>query len=125
MFSGFPTNISHRFQAVRMRVTGPARLVLLNLTILIIFCNDYKILGSRMCSFLQTPVTSYFFGSNILLSVTLFRGRDSSVGIATRYRLDGPGIESRWGARFSAPVQIGPGAHPAFCTMGNVSLSRG
>jgi len=23
--------------------------------------------------------------------------RDSSVGIATRYRLDGPGIESRWG----------------------------
>jgi hypothetical protein len=24
-------------------------------------------------------------------------GRDSSVGIATRYELDGPGIESRWG----------------------------
>jgi hypothetical protein len=24
-------------------------------------------------------------------------GRDSSVGIATRYWLDGPGIESRWG----------------------------
>jgi hypothetical protein len=23
------------------------------------------------------------------------------------------GIESRWGARFSAPVQTGPGAHPA------------
>ena len=23
-------------------------------------------------------------------------GRDSSVGIATRYGLDGPGIESRW-----------------------------
>jgi len=31
-------------------------------------------------------------------------GRDSSVGIATRYGLDGPGIESRWGARFSALV---------------------
>ena len=29
-------------------------------------------------------------------------GRDSSVGIATRYGLDGPGIESRWGVRFSA-----------------------
>jgi hypothetical protein len=27
-------------------------------------------------------------------------GRDSSVGIATRYRLDGPGIESRWGEIF-------------------------
>jgi hypothetical protein len=24
-------------------------------------------------------------------------GQDSSVGIATRYRPDGPGIESRWG----------------------------
>ena len=28
-------------------------------------------------------------------------------------------------ARFSAPVQTGPGAHPAFCTMGTGSLSRG
>ena len=45
-------------------------------------------------------------------------GRDSSVGTATRYGLDGPGIESRWGARFSAPVQTGPGAHPATSTIG-------
>ena len=45
-------------------------------------------------------------------------GRVSSVGIATRYGLDGPGIESRWGASFSVPVQTGPGAHPASCTMG-------
>jgi hypothetical protein len=45
-------------------------------------------------------------------------GRDSSVGIVTRYRLDGPGIESRWGARFSAPVQTGHGAHPASYKMG-------
>ena len=27
-------------------------------------------------------------------------GRDSSVGIATRYELDGPGIESLWGRDF-------------------------
>ena len=39
------------------------------------------------------------------------RGRDSSVGIVTRYGLDHSGIESKWGARFSAPVQTGPGAH--------------
>ena len=32
-------------------------------------------------------------------------GRDSSVVIATPYGPDGPGIESRWGAKFSAPVQ--------------------
>ena len=50
--------------------------------------------------------------------------RDSSVGIATRYGLDGPGIESRWGggARLSAPVQTGPEAHPASCTMGTGSF---
>ena len=42
---------------------------------------------------------------------------DSSVGIVTGYELDGPGIESRWGARFPAPVQTGPGAHTASCTM--------
>jgi hypothetical protein len=36
-------------------------------------------------------------------------GGDSPVGIAIRYELDGPGIESRWGARFFAPVQNGPG----------------
>jgi hypothetical protein len=45
-------------------------------------------------------------------------GQDSSVGIATGYRLDGPGIESQWEAKFSAPAQTGPGAHPASCTMG-------
>ena len=49
-------------------------------------------------------------------------GRVSSVGIATRYGLDGPWIESRWGARFSPPVQTGPGAHPTFCTMGTGSF---
>jgi hypothetical protein len=48
----------------------------------------------------------------------LMRGPGSSVGIATDYGLDGLGIESPWGARFSAPVQTGPGAHPASCTMG-------
>jgi hypothetical protein len=42
--------------------------------------------------------------------------RYSSVGIATRYGLDGQGIESRWG--FSAPFQTGPGAHPAYYGMG-------
>jgi len=48
----------------------------------------------------------------------------SSVSIATGYGLDGPGIESRWGARFSAPVQTSLGAHPASCTMGTGSFPR-
>jgi hypothetical protein len=49
-------------------------------------------------------------------------GRDSSVGIATGYGLDGPGIESRWGATFYAPVQTGPGAYPALYTLGTGSF---
>ena len=50
-------------------------------------------------------------------------GPGSSVDIATGYGLDGPGIESQWGERFSAPVQTGPGAHPASCTMDAGSFS--
>jgi hypothetical protein len=46
-------------------------------------------------------------------------GPDSSVGIATRYGLDGRGIESRLGTRFSAPVQTGSGVHPASYTVGS------
>ena len=49
----------------------------------------------------------------------------SVVVIATGYGLDGPGIESLWEARFYAPVQTGPGAHPASCTMGTGSFPRG
>jgi hypothetical protein len=41
-------------------------------------------------------------------------GRDSSVGIATGYLLDGPGIKSRWGRDFphlSRPA-VGPTQPP-------------
>jgi hypothetical protein len=69
----------------------------------------------------------YVYIRKHLLCFTQFLGapvwivsRDSSVGIATGYGLEVPGIESRWG--FSAPVQTGPGAHPASCTMGTVSF---
>ena len=57
--------------------------------------------------------------SHILVHIRyqLAKGQDSSVGIATRYGLDGPGIESRWGAIFSALVQTGPGAHTASSTI--------
>ena len=55
-------------------------------------------------------------------SVFTIFGPGSSVGIATGYGLDGPGIESRWGARYSSPVQTGPGVHPASYTMGTGSL---
>jgi hypothetical protein len=49
-------------------------------------------------------------------------GRDSSAGVATCYGLDGSGIKSLWGTRFSTPAQAGPGAHPASCSMGTRSF---
>jgi len=48
--------------------------------------------------------------------------RGSVVGIATPYGLNGQGIESKWGARFSASVQTGTGAIPAVCAMGSGSF---
>jgi hypothetical protein len=41
-------------------------------------------------------------------------GLDSSVRIATRYGLDGPGIESRWGRDFPHPSRpaLGPTQPP-------------
>ena len=45
-------------------------------------------------------------------------GRDSSVDTGWTVR----GIESPREQDFSAPVQTGPGAHPASCTMGTLSF---
>jgi hypothetical protein len=63
---------------------------------------------------------AFFFKRRVYeyISFTYKPGPGSVVGIATGYGLDGPGIESWWGATFSAPVQTGHGAHPASCTMG-------
>jgi len=49
-------------------------------------------------------------------------GRQSLVSAATRYGLDGPGIESRLEARFSSPFQRGLGAHPPSYTVGTGSF---
>jgi hypothetical protein len=82
------------------------------------FCN----FGMRLKS---TYINYWYFTfyNNIVFNyrknihvIIVILGPGSSVGIATGYKLEGPGIEFRWGKRFSAPVQTGPGAHPAFCT---------
>jgi hypothetical protein len=45
-------------------------------------------------------------------------GPGTSVSIETGYGLDCPGIESRWGRRFSVHFLTDPGAQPASCTVG-------
>ena len=60
--------------------------------------------------------------THINYSIVFLTGRDTSVGIATRYGLDGLGIESRWGVRFSAHIQTGSGAYPASYIMGTGSF---
>ena len=44
----------------------------------------------------------------------IYVGRDSSVSIATRYGLEGPGVESRWGRDFLHPFRpdLGPTQPP-------------
>jgi hypothetical protein len=53
----------------------------------------------------------------VILSIFEKGDRDSPVGMANRYGLDGPGIESRWGARFFASIQTDPGTLPASCAL--------
>ena len=72
----------------------------------------------------EGPKLEQMYSSTLSITSALYRGGGpgSLVGIATGYGLDGPGIESRWEARFSAPVHTDPGAHPASCTMGTGSF---
>ena len=78
-----------------------------------------------LCSCTCEPLImgqTFLLNSWFYLQFLFLPGRDSSVGIATRFGLDCPGIESQCGVRFSAPVQTGCGAHPASCTMGTASF---
>ena len=51
---------------------------------------------------------------NYVFLLNGFVGRDSAVGRATRYGLDGPGIEPRWGRDFPHPSRpaLGPTQPP-------------
>jgi hypothetical protein len=72
----------------------------------------------------QFTVRRYISENGNLSKLRKSCGSGSSVGIATGYGPDDLGIESRGvGLRFSAPVQTGPGAQPASCTMGTGSFS--
>jgi hypothetical protein len=58
--------------------------------------------------------------SQIKAAHVMRKGRDSSVDIATRYGLDGPGIESRWWRDFPHPSRpdLGPTQPPIQLVLG-------
>ena len=57
-------------------------------------------------------------GNEIFYILFYMGGPGSSVGIMNCLRAGLSGDRIPVGARFSAPVQTGPGTHPASCTMG-------
>ena len=74
--------------------------------------------SQHMCQRVSVLVTS---GHNNLICSGCYPVRiDSSVGIAMRYGLNGPGIESLWegGRDIPHPFRPALGAHPASYTMG-------
>ena len=73
-------------------------------------CHSFVCFFDRLSSLFHiSMMKKHFFFYNC--------GPGSSVGIATDYGLDGPGIESRMELDIP-PVQTGPNAHTAYCRMG-------
>ena len=73
--------------------------------------------------FVTVPARRIEYSHSLYITLqSIPEGRDSSVGIATPYGLDGPGIESRCWRDFSVPVRTVSGAHPASYTKGTGSL---
>jgi hypothetical protein len=106
-------------QRVLPHVSNTTSTLLCNTFVLVIELHSKCCLWNRRYEFSHLQ---YLCCGLIGLWVLCMKGRDSSVGIATGYGLDGPGIESQWGRAFSHTSRPAPGAHPSSSTMGTGSF---
>ena len=123
------TEISRRVRADCLHELIPCPKVLASSSVTKFFCLSFESIPHSTLYYVPRYISRTDTKSNyvthpfpINFHHATMCGTDSVVGIATGYGLDGPGIESRWEVTFSAPVQTGPGAHPASCTMATGSF---
>jgi hypothetical protein len=71
-----------------------------------------------------TNIRTNYLWYTSTFAIYIVHGRDSSVSIAARYELGGPGIEFRWGRYFPHPSGPALGHHPASYTRGTGPFPR-
>jgi hypothetical protein len=86
--SGFGTKMLYACVISPVRARFPILLILLDLIILIISGEEFKLWRSSLCSFLQPPVTLFVLGPNVLLSIQFSDMFNLCPGLKVRHTFD-------------------------------------